>query len=51
MYAKDIKIGKEFININTDEILTVIEEDGVKYFELECGDLFNWVDEDLYITK
>lgn len=51
MYANNIEIGKEFVNINTDEVLTVIEEEGVKYFELECGDLLEWVDEDLYINK
>ncbi|MDY4127710.1 hypothetical protein [Peptostreptococcus porci] len=50
MDVMDFKLGNKFRNIHTGDILIVVEEDGVRYFENENNsDLYDWVDEDLYI--
>ncbi|HAT4302193.1 TPA: hypothetical protein I9089_002298 [Clostridium perfringens] len=48
MIASNFKIGTRFKNKETGHVISVIEE-GNKYFEDEVwGDLFDFVDEDLY---
>lgn len=49
MKAIDFEVGKKFVNIHTEKVLIVIEEDGVRYFETTDGDLHKWIDEDVYI--
>lgn len=49
MLAKDYPIGFKFKNIETNHIICVIEINNIKYFEdMTYGDLFLYVDEDLY---
>lgn len=49
MIAGNFKIGTRFKNKETGHVISVIEEEGNKYFEDEVwGDLFDFVDEDLY---
>ncbi|MGU8921269.1 hypothetical protein ACV3UV_11225 [Clostridium perfringens] len=49
MIASNFKVGTRFKNKATGRIIVVIEEDNKKYFEEEIwGDLYDYVDEDLY---
>ena len=50
MLANDFEVGKKFKNKEVGFILKVVEmEDGCKYFEeQEWGDIYDYVDEDLY---
>lgn len=51
MDARDFNIGKRIKNIETDDILEVIELNGEKVWECEkWGDIYGWVDEDLYVS-
>lgn len=50
MLAKDYGLGKKFKNKETGFIIEVVElEDECKYFqEQKWGDIYDYVDEDLY---
>jgi len=49
MYAKNYKVGKQFININTNQIWEVIEFDGKSMFENKSyGDLSYSLNDDYF---
>ena len=49
MLAIDFNVGKKLINKETKRIVEIQEIDGNKlWVELEWGDIFDWVDENLY---
>ncbi len=49
MVANEFKLGTRFRHKENGFILEVVECDGEKVFEHQTnGDIFDWVDEDLY---
>lgn len=49
MTASKCRLGKQLRHKQTKEIFEVQELDGVKlWVNINCGDTFSWVDEDLY---
>ncbi|KEH89618.1 hypothetical protein Z965_02435 [Clostridium novyi A str. BKT29909] len=49
MVASEYRIGKRLRHKTTKEILEIQEVNGMKMWVNLRGDIFDWVDEDLYI--